>query len=138
MRLTRLLHILALLFSSGVFLFGCAHSPVSVHESALVTPPETQPALADAPADEAEPDPLAAAAEPADVVSGETATSPQSDNASLQGKKESNDDDETLLDTALELTETAQEYWADGDVDQAVESLATIQSLPNRRKTSGS
>jgi membrane-bound lytic murein transglycosylase D len=129
MRLTRLSHILALLFSSGVFLFGCAHSPVSVHENEFIAPAESQPALAEAPADEAESYPLAAASEPAELASGETMTSPQSDSASLQGKKENSDDDETLLDTALELTETAQEYWADGDVDQATESLDQAYAL---------
>jgi membrane-bound lytic murein transglycosylase D len=48
------------------------------------------------------------------------------------------DDDQGLLDTALELTETAQEYWEDNDMDQAIESLdqayALILKVPNNQK----
>jgi len=50
-------------------------------------------------------------------------------------KKETVDDDQALLDTALELTETAQEYWEDNDLEHAFESLddayALILSVPN-------
>lgn len=50
-------------------------------------------------------------------------------------KKEAGDDEQSLLDTALELIETAQEYWQDNDVDKAFESLdqayALILSVPN-------
>jgi membrane-bound lytic murein transglycosylase D len=53
-------------------------------------------------------------------------------------KKEAVDDDQALLDTALELTETAQEYWEDNDMDQAIESLdqayALILKAPNNPK----
>ncbi len=48
------------------------------------------------------------------------------------------DDDQVLLDTALELTETAQEYWEENDMDQAIESLdqayALILKVPNNQK----
>ncbi len=44
-------------------------------------------------------------------------------------KKESSDDDQSLLDTALELTETAQEYWEDNDMEHAVESLDQAYGL---------
>ena len=49
------------------------------------------------------------------------------------------DDDQAMLDTALELTETAQEYWQDNDMDKAFESLdqayALLLSIPNTRTT---
>ena len=48
------------------------------------------------------------------------------------------DEDQGLLDTALELAETAQEYWEDNDMDQAIESLdqayALILKVPNNQK----
>src|SRR5574337_771711 len=53
-------------------------------------------------------------------------------------KKEAADDDQSLLDTALDLIDTAQEYWEDNDVDKAYESLdeayALILSVPNNPK----
>jgi membrane-bound lytic murein transglycosylase D len=53
-------------------------------------------------------------------------------------KTDAADDDQNLLDTALELTETAQEYWEDNDMDQAIESLDQAYSLilkvPNNQK----
>jgi len=75
-----------------------------------------------------------------------TSAAPEADHAKDQApqdqaksgvavKKEINDDDQALLDTALELTETAQEYWEDNDLDNAFESLdqafALILSIPN-------
>ncbi len=56
------------------------------------------------------------------------------------GRAYSADDEQGLLDTALELTETAQEYWEDNDMDQAIESLdqayALILKVPNSQKLS--
>ncbi len=53
-------------------------------------------------------------------------------------KKEAADDDQSLLDTALDLIDTAQEYWEENDVDKAFESLdeayALILSVPNNPK----
>ena len=53
-------------------------------------------------------------------------------------KAEATDDDQGFLDTALELTETAQEYWEDDDMDHAIESLdqayALILKVPNNQK----
>jgi membrane-bound lytic murein transglycosylase D len=39
------------------------------------------------------------------------------------------DEDQALLDTAMELTETAQEYWQDNDMDKAFASLDEAYSL---------
>lgn len=44
-------------------------------------------------------------------------------------KKENGDEDQAILDTALELTETAQEFWEDGDRDQAIEALDQSYAL---------
>ena len=55
-------------------------------------------------------------------------------------KKEPVDDDQGLLDTALELTDTAQEYWEDNDMDHAIESLdqayTLILKVPSSQKLS--
>jgi membrane-bound lytic murein transglycosylase D len=64
----------------------------------------------------------------------------RSEKSSPDVKKENGDDDQSLLDTALELTETAQEYWEDNDIDKAFDSLdeayALILSVPNSPKYS--
>ncbi len=44
-------------------------------------------------------------------------------------KKSIPDEDQVLLDTAIDLTETAQEYWEDGDTDQAFEALDQAYAL---------
>jgi len=53
-------------------------------------------------------------------------------------KADTADDVQSFLDTALELTETAQEYWEEDDMDQAIESLdqayALILKVPNNQK----
>jgi membrane-bound lytic murein transglycosylase D len=58
-------------------------------------------------------------------------SSSETGSAALSGKKKDAavDDDQSMLDTALELTESAQEYWADGDIDSAVESLDQAYAL---------
>lgn len=51
------------------------------------------------------------------------------DTAEPPAKKEKGDDEQTILDTALELTETAQEYWEDNDMDHAIEALDQAYAL---------
>jgi membrane-bound lytic murein transglycosylase D len=53
----------------------------------------------------------------------------QNEKHTLGVKKENVEDDQALLDTALELTETAQEDWEDGDMDEAIESLDQAYAL---------
>src|SRR3990172_8456271 len=44
-------------------------------------------------------------------------------------KKESGDENQNLLDAALELTEASQEYWADGEVEHAIDALDEAYAL---------
>jgi len=44
-------------------------------------------------------------------------------------KKERGDENQNLLDAALELTEASQEFWADGDVDGSIEALDEAYAL---------
>jgi membrane-bound lytic murein transglycosylase D len=78
--------------------------------------------------------------ETADSASTESPAQNQNDKNSSASKKEPVDDDQALLDTALELTDTAQEYWEDNDMDEAIESLdqayALILKVPNNPKYS--
>ncbi len=65
-----------------------------------------------------------------DTVLSEPAPVPQNEKGAAPAKKDSNgDDDQSVLDTALELTETAQEYWEDSDTDHAVEALDQAYAL---------
>ncbi len=70
-----------------------------------------------------------------DLVSSDSSSQNQNDNSTEAVKKEPVDDDQALLDTALELTDVAQEYWVDNEMDQAIESLdqayALILKVPN-------
>lgn len=56
------------------------------------------------------------------------------------GRADSADDEQGFIDTALELTETAQEYWEDNDMDRAIESLdqayELILKVPNSHRLS--
>ncbi len=44
-------------------------------------------------------------------------------------KKESGDENQNLLDAALELTDASQEYWADGEVEDAIDALDEAYAL---------
>jgi membrane-bound lytic murein transglycosylase D len=68
----------------------------------------------------------------------DSASQNQTDNNAGTAKKEPVDDDQALLDTSLELTDAAQEYWEENDIDHAIESLdqayALILKVPNNPK----
>jgi membrane-bound lytic murein transglycosylase D len=68
----------------------------------------------------------------------DSASQNQTDNITGTAKKEPVDDDQVLLDTSLELTDAAQEYWEENDIDHAIESLdqayALILKVPNNLK----
>jgi membrane-bound lytic murein transglycosylase D len=104
---------LLLLFST-LFLFSCATTSVSLNDQA---------------------DPLSRLS---DAVDAPTASNGSS--TKTEAKKENYDEEQSVLDTATELTEAAQEYWEDGDMDQAIESLdqayALLLKVPNNPKYS--
>jgi membrane-bound lytic murein transglycosylase D len=89
------------LFAFLFLVFGCSH-PSPMQNKAAMT--EDSSALAPAPA-----------------MSAETAEPPS--------KKETSDAEQAVLDDAQELTETAQEYWEDNDMDHAIESLDQAYAL---------
>jgi membrane-bound lytic murein transglycosylase D len=53
----------------------------------------------------------------------------QPDKSAAGAKKEVVDEDQASLDAALELAETSQSYWDDGDMDKAIESLDQAYAL---------
>lgn len=122
----RELLLISLLFLS----IGCAHPSASVPQAGNgdSATPSSPSALKIMNADEA------AASSPANLNVADAAEPASSegqpgDKNGAGPKKESVDDDQALLDTALELTETAQEYWEDGDMDAAIESLDQAYAL---------
>jgi membrane-bound lytic murein transglycosylase D len=97
-----------ILFSAILtFTYGCAHH----------TPPDQGGAAGAAIADEG-------------PSSSEVSAADQQPEKSASGaKKEVVDEDQASLDTALELAETSQSYWDDGDMDKAIESLDQAYAL---------
>lgn len=129
------------LLRSAVFVFsvflvsGCAHSGVSLDgDPADQAMADTADESAAAEENEAEIPPLAES-EGADAALTTKAALAPGEQKTVQKKTENGDDQEALLDAALELTEAAQEYWMDNDIDRAFESLdqayALVLKLPN-------
>ena len=110
---------------SVIFLVSCTHPKVPVAETKNYSSPPAQ----SSPADDAVATTPAAGAEVGDPSPVEAVAPLQNDKTLSENKKEGVDDEQTLLDTALELTESAQESWTDGDVDDAIASLDEAYSL---------
>jgi membrane-bound lytic murein transglycosylase D len=114
-----------LLFLLTALLFsGCAHKALQTATAPCAVdalPPERQQAL---------PHEHALAVESLEPASHDTSTQAAvvDQSVAAENNKES-DDDQTLLDNALELTETAQDYWRSGDVDGAIEALDQAYEL---------
>jgi membrane-bound lytic murein transglycosylase D len=114
-----------ILFFSLVLVFGCAHPTIPAQETGTNVSSDTQTALGNAPAEEgpASTGTVAHTPETADAAPAEPLPPAQNGSIGSGSKKDNNDDEQALLDSALELTETAQEYWTDGETDQAIEAL---------------
>jgi membrane-bound lytic murein transglycosylase D len=123
------------LLSSFVIFFGCAHHAVSTNQNGITALVEAPPAVKakTATTDEATVPALATLPETTESsavsVLEASPVVPQSDKNAPVAKKENGDEDQATLDSALELTETAQEYWEDGDTDQAIEALDQAYAL---------
>ncbi len=123
------------LLSSLFILFGCAHHAVSTNQNGITTlsdaPAQPSATPKTATADDATVPALASLPETTDPSQTEAApvVPPQGDKSAPIAKKENGDEEQANLDTALELTETAQEYWEDGDSDQAIEALDQAYAL---------
>jgi membrane-bound lytic murein transglycosylase D len=63
------------------------------------------------------------------------AASSSNDKHDNVAKNEGGDENQNLLDAALELTETSQEYWADGEVEDAIAALDEAYALILRAET---
>jgi membrane-bound lytic murein transglycosylase D len=110
-----------ILFSSLSLLFACATPSAPLAGSEPMTS-----------AEEAAPAPLAtddAPSIPAEISPAASVSASAPEKAHATVKKETADDDQALLDNALELTESAQGYWEDNDIEQAFESLDEAYSL---------
>ncbi len=80
----------------------------------------------DFPPDIAESDAAAGSEE----IKEESAASPSADEKPVPASREENGDNgQGLLDSALELTEASQDYWAEGDVERSIEALDQAYSL---------
>jgi membrane-bound lytic murein transglycosylase D len=63
------------------------------------------------------------------VDEAHTEALPAAHDGKTASKADPIEDEQGFLDTALELTETAQEYWEENDMDQAIESLDQAYAL---------
>jgi len=122
---------------SLVIAIGCAHPSIPVQESGNIVSSETQTTPGNASAQEAPSFSVANTPETADAAPAEPLLPAQNNGNGNGSKKDSNDDEQALLDSALELTQSAQEYWADGETDQAIEALdqayACILKVPGNK-----
>jgi membrane-bound lytic murein transglycosylase D len=115
------------LFSLAFLLFSCAHPKAPVTESKSLADP-LSPVKTMTPEDKSASS-SEIALEAVDPAPAEIMPITQIEKNTLGTKKENGEDDQALLDTSLELTETAQEYWEDGDIDEAIESLDQAYAL---------
>ena len=122
---------------SLVIAIGCAHPSIPVQESGNIVSSETQTTPGNASAQEAPSFSVANIPETADAAPAEPLPPARNGSNGNGSKKDSNDDEQALLDSALELTQSAQEYWADGETDQAIEALdqayACILKVPGNK-----
>lgn len=123
-RIASNLVVLAVILSS----IGCASAPVSPSPVAADLASQ-KPAQAAPPAETSSPVVAAAIPENSDTAPTEAAPVPQGDKNGAAAKKENGDDEQGMLDSAIELTEAAQEYWEDGDTEEAIASLDEAYAL---------
>ncbi len=119
-----------ILLSSLFLIVGCATQSAPLAQN-TTTPPSLQPRAAT----ENSAPPIFLGADPSLTAPAQNGSLKPSDKHAASVKKEAGDDDQSLLDTALELTEAAQEYWQDNDMEHAFQSLdeayGLILSVPN-------
>jgi membrane-bound lytic murein transglycosylase D len=126
-----LTYLTALVFSLAFLLFSCAHPTAPLTESKSVVPAEPSSPVQTVTSEESAPSSSEIALEevypaPAEIMPTPT---PENEKNTAEVKKENGEDDQAPLDAALELTETAQEYWEDGNMDEAIGSLDQAYAL---------
>jgi membrane-bound lytic murein transglycosylase D len=118
----------AFIITAGLFLFSCAHANGPSSLNAVQTEP-TQSAVSEVTSTAAVTLSLASVGpEITDATPVETAPELQGEKTVEPEKKETGDD-QAALDSALELTETSQDYWGEGDTDEAIASLDEAYAL---------
>ena len=122
-------YLTVVLFSLAFLLFSCAHPTAPIIESKSVVPAEPSSPIKTVIPEEIPASSSVIAPEGVDPAPAEIMPISQNEKNTLEVKKENGEDDQALLDTALELTETAQEYWEDGDMDEAIDSLDQAYAL---------
>jgi membrane-bound lytic murein transglycosylase D len=120
---------IVVLFSFVFLLFSCAHPKTPVAESKNNIPSEPSSPINPVSIDERPASSFTTNAEGIDSAPTETVPLSQNEQNTSGVKKDNGEDDQALLDDALELTETAQEYWEDNDMDEAIESLDQAYAL---------
>ena len=130
---------ISILFCSALFAFaGCVHKSIPSQVGAASVPSDSLLLQQTITSDETVSSGIGTNQEAGDSALTDSASQNQNDKNITTAKKEPVDDDQALLDTALELTDTAQEYWEDNDIDQAIESLdqayALILKVPSNPK----
>ena len=120
---------IVVLFSFAFLLFSCAHPTAPVAESKSVVPAEPSSPIKTVTPEESPTSSSVSALEGVDPAPSEIVPISLNEKNTPGVKKENGEDDQALLDTALELTETAQEYWEDDDMDEAIESLDQAYAL---------
>ncbi|OGW49826.1 MAG: hypothetical protein A2078_03550 [Nitrospirae bacterium GWC2_57_9] len=128
----------AVLASSLILFYGCAHSDIPLDLAAeQMTDDAADETAAAAEENEAEIVPLTES-DGEDGSITKNVSLGAGEKKTVLKKKEIGDDQEALLDGALELTDAAQEYWKDNDMDRAFESLdqayALVLKVPNSPK----
>lgn len=124
MILNRLVYCCLVLFTSATF-FGCAHPAAHLADNGNGGSLGDQKTVSD----EGTTYSLASSPETTDPALVEAVPAVAKDKSGPASKKENGDDEQVYLDTALDLTESAQEYWQDGDVDHAIEALDQAYAL---------
>lgn len=106
-------------------------SSAQLGESANVGIPDAPPQVLNANTEEQPVPSLPEASEPVVLAAppDEQAVLPPNEEADPVSSKQNSEDEQALLDSALELTEAAQEYWEEGDMEQALESLDQAYAL---------
>jgi membrane-bound lytic murein transglycosylase D len=126
---------IVVLFSLALLLSSCAHPKAPVPEIKNAAPSAASYPIKAIGAEETPVSSFTVGLEGTDPAPTEIAPLSQNEKSASGVKKDEGDDEQGLLDDALELTETAQAYWEDNDMDEAIESLdqayALILKVPN-------
>ncbi len=113
---------------SILFVFGCSShkTPTAVNQNSSLS----KAAQGSQNSGEDALDPLALSdREKGEGMNNGAEVSSPNDKHDNVAKNESGDENQNLLDAALELTEASQEYWADGEVEDAIDALDEAYAL---------